>query len=274
MNIPLRDEHIQSVVNERYEYLVNKGYNVVAVFLQGSQNYELDIYTKEYQSDIDVKAIVVPTLDNIVLNKQPVSTTIVLDNNEHIEVKDIRVMKEMFIKENISYIELLYTKFMKINPQYEEYVKRLIEMRDDIVNININQFYRCIVGMSKEKYKALEHPYPTIKDKIDKYGYDPKQLHHIVRLNRFMYQYAILNKPIEECYIPQNEEKEELIKIKLGKYSLEEARNLAKQVDLNTYLMKTDLIKTEDNPNQETIEKLNKLVCDIIKCSLKEELMQ
>ena len=29
-----------------------------------------------------------------------------------------------------------------------------------------------ISGMAQEKHKALEHPYPSIKEKIEKYGYD------------------------------------------------------------------------------------------------------
>lgn len=37
-----------------------------------------------------------------------------------------------------------------------------------------------------EKRKALCHEYPTTKDKIEKYGYDPKQLHHIVRLEHMI----------------------------------------------------------------------------------------
>ena len=37
------------------------------------------------------------------------------DNEEHIDTKDIRKMCEMWLKENISYIELLYSDFIIIN---------------------------------------------------------------------------------------------------------------------------------------------------------------
>ena len=49
-----------------------------------------------------------------------------------------------------------------------------------------------------EKYKALEHRYPTLIDKIDKYGYDPKQLHHIVRIHEFLERY-IDGESYEDC---------------------------------------------------------------------------
>ena len=52
----------------------------------GSQNYGLDIYDNDYMSDVDTKAIILPSFEDIVLNREPKSTTIVLDNNEHIDV--------------------------------------------------------------------------------------------------------------------------------------------------------------------------------------------
>ena len=267
----MREEHIKSVVKERYDYLVAHGYNVFGVFLQGSQNYELDIYTDEYKSDIDVKAIVIPSLNEIVLNNKPVSTTIVLENNEHIEAKDIRVMKEMFIKQNISYIELLYTKYYYINPEYNDEFKILNDMKDDISSINQNQFLRCIAGMSMEKHKALEHPYPTIIDKINKYGYDPKQLHHILRLNVFVNDY-LANVPLKECYVPAKEVRDILLDVKLGVYPLEMARNMAKVYDDKTH----EICRTSQTQfefiNHNSINKLNDWVCQVIKKSLLNEL--
>ena len=54
---------------------------IVALVLQGSQNYGLD----DAESDVDTKLLLVPTLDEIIFNKKPVSTTHVRDNDEHIE---------------------------------------------------------------------------------------------------------------------------------------------------------------------------------------------
>ena len=130
-----REKYIMNNLKDKYDYLLEKGYKVIALFLQGSQNYNLDIYDDDYQSDIDAKAIILPTLQDIILNKTPISTTLILDNNEHIEVKDIRIMKDMFIKQNISYIELLYTDFKIVNEEYKNYINQLIAMRDSIATI-------------------------------------------------------------------------------------------------------------------------------------------
>ena len=79
-------QNVQGEIQKHYDKLVELGYNVVGVFLYGSQNYELD-----YEgSDVDSKAIVLPTLNDIVLNKQPISTTIDMGDNCLCDVKDIR----------------------------------------------------------------------------------------------------------------------------------------------------------------------------------------
>lgn len=209
-----REERIMKRLQEHYDYLLSQGHEVVAVFLQGSQNYNLDLYTKEYMSDIDSKAIVLPSFDDFVYDKKAFSYTYILENNEHIDTKDIRIMCEMWRKENISYIELLYTDFKIINPEYKYILNALIEERNEIININTNNFIKCIYGMALEKRKALTHPYPTIMEKINKFGYDPKQLHHLARLKEFIERYAN-GEPIEECY--KTKEREYLLALKLGK---------------------------------------------------------
>ena len=196
-------------VRAHNDYLVAQGYEVMFTALQGSQNYELDEYTDDYCSDIDTKSIVLPSLDDFIYNKQPVSTVKIMpDSEEHAEVKDIRVMFEMFKKENLSYIELLYSDYVIVNPKYAQIVDELIQRRDEIATADTAQFLKCIAGMAYEKDKALCHPYPGIIDKIEKYGYDGKQLSHCYRLMIFLEDFVINGKSIAECYKPAQNEKE------------------------------------------------------------------
>ena len=112
-----RTQYIKEQVLRHYNYIKDK-YDVVYLALQGSQNYGLDVYDKDYKSDVDTKAIILPSFEDIVYNRQPVSKTIVLDNNEHIDVKDIRVMFENFKKQNVNFLEILFTEFYILNEEY------------------------------------------------------------------------------------------------------------------------------------------------------------
>ena len=72
-------QEVQNQIQQHYDKLISLGYNVVGVFLYGSQNYELD-YSG---SDVDSKAIILPTLNDIVFNRQPVSTTLDISVRMH-----------------------------------------------------------------------------------------------------------------------------------------------------------------------------------------------
>lgn len=264
-----RDEYIMNRLLEHYQQIKDK-YEVVGIFIQGSQNYNLDIYDEDYKSDIDTKAIVLPSFDDIISNKDPVSTTLVLDNNEHIDVKDIRIIFNTFLKQNINFIEILFTKYKIINPKYKELFNPMFINREKIAHYDINKALNCQCGMSQEKYIALKHPYPIIKDKIDKYGYDPKQLHHIIRMNDFIKKY-VKGVPYEQCLLP--DDPQELIDIKKGIYSLYEAEIKAQLVNKETYEIAKANISEDNKRDEEVIEILNKVKENILKKRFKEELI-
>lgn len=198
----------------------------VGLFLQGSQNYNLD-----YEgSDIDTKAIVLPSFSDFVLNSKPVSTTHIMENDEHVDFKDIRLMFDCIKKQNVNFVEILFTPYCIINPMYADLLQPVLDAREEIARYNNYAGVNCIVGMAYEKQKAMEHPYPATIDKIEAYGYDPKQLHHALRLREFMTRY-IAGENYADCLISKR--RDYLKNVKRGCYSLEEARALM-NVTINT----------------------------------------
>jgi hypothetical protein len=159
---------------------------IVGIFLQGSQNYGLD-----YEgSDIDTKLIVVPTWEDICFNRKPVSTTHIRANDEHIDLKDIRLMFQTFRKQNLNFMEILFTKYKIINPMYEEYWAELVEYNEKVVMYDPCGAVKTMKGIAMEKYHAMEHRYPAKAEIIDAWGYDPKQLHHLFRISEFIDRYC------------------------------------------------------------------------------------
>lgn len=264
-----RYTYIMDNVNRHLQEVIKDGYEWVFIAVQGSQNYNLDIYDKDYVSDIDTKVVVLPKFEDIIKNKQPVSFTKVLDNNEHIDVKDIRAMFETYKKQNVNFIETIFTPYKIVNEKYADLIKPLFENKEKIAHLNINQALRCMAGMSMEKLKALQHPYPTIIDKIEKFGYDPKQLHHILRMNDFIKKYAE-SKPYEDCLIPDNINY--LIDIKKGKLPIGEAVKLANEVDKDTNEIKNKYVTEKDVVDGEAIYMLEDIIYLILKRKFKEEI--
>lgn len=155
----------------RKVYLENKGYEVLCIGLYGSQNYNM----QDEDSDIDVRAIVMPTLTQIV-TREKISKKYVLDNGD-IDVKDLFTYYEVVRKGNFSFIEPMQTDYFI----GDKYIKQLFS------NITLN--FKSVKGAMHEKAKAFRHHYPSKMVEINKWGFDPKQLHHIFRLLDLLQNY-------------------------------------------------------------------------------------
>ena len=191
----------------------------VGIFLQGSQNYGLSMPT----SDVDTKLIVLPSFKDIAMNYQPISTTFVRANDEHIDFKDLRLYMGCFYKQNLNFLEILFTPYKILNPLYEEQWFRLIEQREAIAHMNPVRAVKTMMGIAREKYHAMEHPYPTKLDIIEKYGFDGKQVHHLLRVEDYMRRY-IAGESYEECLRPTLELVPRLMDYKQHRIPLEIAR--------------------------------------------------
>ena len=170
------------------EQLENGIYRPIYIALQGSQNYKLETEN----SDIDTKVITLPSLSQIIKNGKPTSFTHVRANDEHIDMKDVRLMFECFKKQNINFIEILFTDYYFVmNDKYKSLLEELRSHAEEIAVLNPYRAIKCMKGMALEKYNALCHPYPAKIDIINKYGYDGKQLHHLLRIKYFLDNYIV-----------------------------------------------------------------------------------
>ena len=262
--------HSDNWINEQVRKHYNEGIslidsnNFVGIFLQGSQNYGLDFEG----SDVDTKMLVTPSLDDLVFARQPISTTHIRENDEHIDIKDIRLYIQLFKKVNLNFLEILFTKYYIINPLYKEDWDVLIENREKIARVDNNKFLKALYGFAAQKYSALEHPYPSKLNELETYGYDPKQLHHMVRLKGILDKF-LADYSLEECLKPYNESY--LRELKEGKLSLEEARELANST-MDYIKEKTHEEHPEYKIDEETCKLLDQVQANIIRKSLKNSL--
>ena len=265
-----RDRDILTRLKDHYNESLENFTNdqIVGLFLQGSQNYELDLPS----SDIDTKLIVVPGFKDIALARKPVSTTHIRANEEHIDFKDIRLYMETFRKQNLNFLEILFTPFTMINSMYFDQWNRLIEARESIARMNPWRAVKSMKGIALEKYHAMEHAYPSKVDVLAKHGYDPKQLHHLVRVDNYLTRY-INGENYEDCLIPDDKMKEFLLDIKRGNWPLDKARQLAEVSLAHVEGIADDFCeKTHDEENQEMRELLEDVSYNIMKIAVEKEL--
>ena len=266
------DEWIMEQLNRHYQEALTlfPEDRIVGVFLQGSQNYGLD-----YEgSDIDTKCIVLPTLEDLIFNRKPVSTTHVLPNEEHLDLKDVRLYFQTFRKQNLNFMEILFTKYKIVNSTYEPMWNRLIENNEQIARYNPVGAVKTMKGIAMEKYHAMEHRYPTKIDLIDKWGYDGKQLSHLIRVDEYLARY-IAGESYADCLITKKPEL--LIATKdmaNPKFTLEEARTIA-GLHLSTVTHAADRFAEEhkdDSVDTAIDELLDNVQRDIVKLGIELEM--
>lgn len=259
-------DRVNEHFNEAKKYFPYR--NIVGIFLQGSQNYGLETP----HSDVDTKLVVTPTFRQIAFNKQPVSSTHVRTNDEHIDFKDLRLYIDTFRKQNINFVEILFTKYRILNDAYADEFMRLINAREDVAHYNPWRAVKAMKGMALEKHHAMEHVYPAKQKIIQRYGYDGKQLSHMIRIYDFMSRY-ISGDSYESCL--DAKDKTYLIALKeQGYLPLEEAREVANKTIADIVSLADNYCATHaDEFDAKTEELLQAVQYNIMERSVKMELL-
>lgn len=264
------DEWIMDRVREHYnealEYFPED--RIVGIYYQGSGNYGLDYP----DSDVDTKLIVTPTFEDIAMNRKAVSTTHIRENDEHIDFKDIRLYIQTFRKQNLNFLEILYTPYCIVNPLYKNEWDRLVTAREDIAHYAPVQAIKSMRGIAKEKYFAMEHHYPSRMEWINKFSYDPKQTHHLLRVEEYIERY-ISGESYKDCLI--SKQPEYLKNVKIGCHTLAEAREIADATINHIDEMCDEFLKTCSTEVDSSIDLLlDDVQHNIMKIAIKKEIMQ
>lgn len=169
--------------------------NIVGIFAYGSQNYGVATET----SDWDTKAIIVPSYEELVL-RPPVSREIHLENEEHCEVKDIREIVNMFKKQNINFLEILYTEYKWVNPMYKrQWEIYFEENREIITHYDTNKTVKSICGQAIHTLKQN----PT----------DGKKVANGLRLLRFLENF-LTGVNYSDCIVLSENERQRIVELK------------------------------------------------------------
>lgn len=253
--------------------LEDSGLTVVGIFLYGSQNYNLN-----YEgSDTDLKAIVIPSINDIVFNNKPISTTIDIPDGL-CDIKDIRLMVQSWRKQNVNFMELLFTEYSYVNPLFYEFFRPLLAARETIVRYNEKRAVDCLRGFVYEKYYRLFKDTPSQHDEVTKYGYAAKQLVHMERLASLLEHY-MKREPYMECLMVSPEERQKWIDLKTyspNPLSVDEVKERSQKV---IEIVEDNILNAEKyygftpSPQNEEVDRiLNTFIEKCLKFSFKKEL--
>lgn len=234
---------------------------IVGLWLQGSQNYNLDTKT----SDIDTKLIVVPTLDDMIFLREPRSHTYILPNGEHLDYKDIRLYTNTLRKQNLNFVEILFTDYFIINPFYEDLWNKWVAARELIGRYCEMATIKSMRGQILNKMHTYKLPSNDNRiTAIEKYGYDPKELSHALRFEYFVNKF-LDGEAYIDCMRPDEETAQYLRSVKNGRYSLQEAEYIVETQIKDIVKVCDDYIDSNETIKSSYVDQLlNSVQKDIV----------
>ena len=260
-------KHLQDVIKE-YPFS-----QVFGIFYVGAANYGLDTE----KSDVDTRVLIAPTLKDLVYNTKPVSKTIIRENGEHIEVRDIRLALQNFKKQNPNSLEILFTKYKIINKKYQGFWEVLTHYAESICYLNPEAAIKCIQGMGIQKFRELERMSKTREDIVKTYLYDPKELYHLLRLEELLARYVKREEPYESCLLSKKATFLQDLKSNKNLPALDEARQIA-EIAINNINHISKMTNPREITNAAEVydayNVLNDIQYNIIESSLFAEILE
>lgn len=116
-----------------------------------------------------------------------------------------------------------FTDFSIVNPDYAEDWQMLVNKRELIAHMNPYRAVKSMKGVEMEKYHAMEHEYPSKVDVLKKFGYNRKQVHHLLRVEDYMWRY-IAGESYINCLHPSKNIVDKLMAYKRQEIPLDIAR--------------------------------------------------
>lgn len=264
MKVKSNEQRVWNRLYQDRDYINSLGFNFFGAFVQGSQNYDLD-----YEgSDVDTKAMFIPKFDSLILRKNYYFTTHVYENEEHLDLKDIRAFFEIWLKSNINWYEILFTDYFVVDGKYMSVFEDILKHREEIVYYNP---YRFIVSVCKDieaKYNRLFKSTETTKPFVDKLGYNAKELHHILRLKEFIQRYFINKETFAE--VLRSKQSDYLISVKNKDNPLYKDLDEVNEIAKEAYSFSSKFLTEVNSKKEEYLNLINDDIVDFLEEKLVE----
>ena len=203
----------QRKMNETWAFCVDRfGLDkCVALTLHGSQNYGLS--TSE--SDVDAKLMVVPSWDDVINLRAPLSETIKGPYGD-VNVTDIRLfIGNNLKKQNFNFIECLFTQYKCVNDRYVDLWNDLVDAREIIAHYDPKQALRTMMGQVENQWKRW--------NRFD----NNKTLYHMMRITWAIVAYSH-GQEFERTLRPTGYTAETIMDVRLGELSYADMEKIFK----------------------------------------------
>ena len=158
------------------------------------------------KSDTDTKGIYVPSIVDIVSGDIDKNIEFSFPNEEYCQVMTVGNFCKQLKKGNPNVLEMLFSNYIYINPDYHELMVQLREHREDIATCCPDTTVRAMMGMAIRNYKLAISPHRQD-------SYSNKWMYSLARIEECLDKY-VQGKPYAECL--KTDKRDLLLAIKDG----------------------------------------------------------
>lgn len=241
------------------------GRNVAFKVLVGSHNYNLNTEN----SDRDYKYFVIPTFDDLYEGVECHEN--VVTESEDYSIHDIRKLPHLLWKSNINFTEIMFSRdFREGVESARELCAVLNSRREELATMNLPYFYKACRGMSLQKQKDMLKDSPGRHESFEKFSYDTKSACHALRILSFLIRMKKNGFHFGESiwYGSEDEERDFLLRIKAGAYSLEEVKHFIRAYEYEA--AKCEEVFATQKPNESIATTLKGLVKQVVKKGIRD----
>ena len=203
-------ELLCKIIEQHTEYSRSQsGHIPIYGALYGSQNY--GIATPE--SDVDTKIWLMPTFNDLYTAAKPYSKELRYED-AHVEAKDYRLMVGELKKQNMNFLETIFTPYYWCSNIYKTEFEYLRNNRELVARYDVNRGAHAFMGHMYNMYNRFK------RDE------KPKQVAHLMRLYDCLQRYALTDEPYEDLLFHPNS-LEYLMAVRRGEVPVEELRDMA-----------------------------------------------
>ena len=203
-------EQLLSTVRQHAEYPYSQsGHTPIYAALYGSQNY--GIATPE--SDVDTKVWLMPSFRDLYTAAKPYSKELHYDE-AHVEAKDSRLMIGELKKQNMNFLETIFTPYYWCSRRYATEFDYLRDNRELIARYDVNKGAHAFMGHMYNMYNRFK------RDE------KPKQVAHLMRLYDCLQRYVLTDEPYEDLLFHPHS-LDYLMAVRRGEVPVEELRDMA-----------------------------------------------
>lgn len=145
-------KQIKHIIGTYNKKLTDEGYKVIAVIYNGVRNFDI-----QGGNNVDAVAVVLPTMRDMLIDNTDTYNETFTYATGRCKLIDVRRFYKALQKPTVAAVNLLFSKAIRINKEYEEFIYPILSIREDIVYAKPEEFKKGLIDLIQQSFKLTNH---------------------------------------------------------------------------------------------------------------------